>query len=116
MLHWPACGLVKTLLQRVAAFTGHWDELDAVADLRVAPDDSGGDEKRFRSVEFQFEARAGGGMDTCSRCSIRRGSSQMPRNAGGVAGFGVNLNGNVGPESRMLPPFDHGPTSQSNPT
>jgi len=81
VLHLLARDLIEDFLQRRAVFIEHLDELDAVAELRVASDYPGGDEKRFRSIEFKFLDACLRGMDTCSRCSIRRGLSPMLRNA-----------------------------------
>jgi len=52
------CDMIQELAERGAIFGEHPDELDAVAELRIAGDNICCNEKRVGGVEFEFEAGA----------------------------------------------------------
>lgn len=108
--------LVQELDKRGAVFWAHPQEHDAVAELRVAGDDLRRDDKRAGSIEFQIKACARRKrvhtFDVAS-AEAQVGSSAM---YGSCAGLGMNLDWDTDFESRILASFNHGPTSQSNPT
>ena len=107
---------VEKINQCPAIFGEHPQELDAITELRVACDDSAGDEKSAAGFKFEIEARACRewvhALDVASTEAQVGGSTVQ----GSGTAFGVNFDRHVDFVSRGLPPFrDHGPTSQSTP-
>src|SRR4029077_12557237 len=90
-------------------------EVDAVAELRIAGNDLGRYEKRIAGFEFEFKACARGewvhAFDVAS-AETQVGGSTVKR---GCGAFGVNFDGHVDFESRGLASFDDGQPSLSRP-
>lgn len=94
-----------------------FDELDAIADLRVAGDDFAEDEKGVGDLQFEFEA--GTDWERVHAFDVAAAGADV---GGGAAdrsfvAIGVNFDRYSRRESRVLTPFgnpsirNHGPTS-----